>query len=150
MKAGIGKELKFWQNNQGDCFFWFLLYFRNPVPKTISKPFSVLIILNKQKLETNNRIETIFSKRRDIWFSLWLGISILSWHPSCGSSLMRQHMELQIWKEGQKDRWTDIHESWNNKFLETSFYIVSIYLRLICIGLEVSKYIWLRTFVLTN
>ena len=116
LKAGIGKELKFWQNNQGDCFFWFLPYFRNPVPKTISKPFSVLIILNKQKLG----------------------------HPSCGSSLMR-HMELQIWKEGQKDRRTDIHESWNNKFLEISFYIASIYLRL-----EVSKYTWLRTFVLIS
>ena len=25
----MGKELKFWQNNQGDCFFWFLPFFRN-------------------------------------------------------------------------------------------------------------------------
>ena len=37
LKAGIGKELKFWQNNQGDCFFWFLPFFRNPVPKDIVK-----------------------------------------------------------------------------------------------------------------
>ena len=42
LKAGIGKELKFWQNNQGDCFFWFLPYFRNPVPKAILKPFKTV------------------------------------------------------------------------------------------------------------